>query len=112
MRFSEEFNVVPSEDDDWFDTLLTADTPLYIDPFLIYDDRDEFWAAAHDHLTDFFAMVLYIIKKSNGNRNSTAWNKAKQLLVFKEPREFCLGLSFGQACNRRERRLASLVVSE
>lgn len=97
MRFSEEFNVTLSAADGWFDTLLIADTPLYVDPFLIYDDHDEFWARAHDHMTDFFAMVLGIVRESKGNRASIAWKKAQNLLVFREPREFCLGLAVGHS---------------
>lgn len=97
MRFSEEFQVLPTDRDDWFDTLLIEDTPLYVDPFLIYDDTDEFWARAHDDLMDFFAMVLHVVKESNGQTSSLAWKKAANILIFHEPSEFCLGLAKGHS---------------
>ncbi|MEU3568708.1 hypothetical protein AB0E96_09810 [Kitasatospora sp. NPDC036755] len=95
MRFSETFGVVRSEEDDWFDPLLLADTNLCVDPFLIYDDQEEFWAHSHDDMIDFFAMVLALVKGSKGNEKSPSWSKAKSLLLFPEPDEFCLGVTEG-----------------
>jgi hypothetical protein len=95
VRFSETFGVVRTEDDDWFDPLLLADTNLCVDPFLVYDDADEFWARAHDDLIDFFVMVLRMVKGANKNKKSPSWSKAKSLLLFPEPDEFCLGVTEG-----------------
>ncbi|MFH9398953.1 hypothetical protein ACH4JS_04105 [Streptomyces sp. NPDC017638] len=95
MRFSEYFGIERTDSDDWFDVLLTADTNLYVDPFLIYDDEDENWAHAHDSLTDFFGMILFLVRNAKGNEESIYWKKAKKLLLFPEPMEFCLGLSIG-----------------
>ncbi|WP_158687573.1 hypothetical protein [Streptomyces sp. AA1529] len=95
MRFSEHFDINRTEEDDWFDPLLSADTNLCVDPFLIYDDRDEFWALAHDDMIDFYVMVLRMVAKSKGNRKSPSWAKAKSLLLFPEPDEFCLGVTEG-----------------
>ncbi|MCW2676619.1 MAG: hypothetical protein JWR70_1659 [Modestobacter sp.] len=50
MRFSELVGVT-SVDADWFDPVLTEDTPLYIDPFLVFDDTDPSFAGAHDLVT-------------------------------------------------------------
>ncbi|GAA4869904.1 hypothetical protein [Kitasatospora terrestris] len=95
MRFSETFGIVRTDEDDWFDPLLLADTNLCIDPFLIYDDGEEFWAHAHDDMIDFFAMVLALVKAAKGNERSSSWGKAKSLLLFPEPDEFCLGVTEG-----------------
>ncbi|MFD0056993.1 hypothetical protein ACFVHR_25100 [Streptomyces sp. NPDC127168] len=84
VRFSEYFEVERTDADDWFDTLLTADTNLYVDPFLIYDD-DEEWSRAHDSLTEFFGMVLYLVQKAKRDESSVFWKKAKKLLLFPEP---------------------------
>ena len=43
MRFSEEFGIVRKKKDDWFDLECTEDTPLYVDPFLVFDDGDPRW---------------------------------------------------------------------
>ncbi|WP_371612607.1 hypothetical protein [Streptomyces clavifer] len=95
VRFSETFNITRTAEDDWFDPLLLADTNLCVDPFLIYDDKSEFWALAHDDLIDFFVMVLSMVKRANGNEKSPSWAKAKSLLLFPEPDEFCLGVTEG-----------------
>lgn len=96
MRFSELYGITINEDeDDWFDPLLMTDTRLYVDPFLIYSDKSPFWAGAHDHLLKFFGMVLGYIKEAKGNKRSPAWVKARSLLLFPEPWEFCLGMAVG-----------------
>ena len=48
IRFSELAGVVPGPDDDWFDPVLTEDTPLYVDPFLVFDDQTPLFADAHE----------------------------------------------------------------
>lgn len=95
MRFSETFNITRTAEDDWFDPLLLADTNLCVDPFLIYDDVDDFWSLAHDDMIDFFVMVLKMVKSANGKKGSPSWGKAKSLLLFPEPDEFCLGVTEG-----------------
>lgn len=95
MRFSAQYDVTRTADDDWFDPLLHTDTRLFPDPFRVYADTDPFWADAHDHLLSFFDVVLSLVKEANGNDQSPAWKKAKALLLFPEPWEFCLGHSKG-----------------
>jgi hypothetical protein len=96
MRFSEHYGITRDVDDDWFDPLLMADTALYVDPFRIYVDDDAGqWGGAHDHLLRFFGMALAMVKDARGNDRSPAWQKAKNLLLFPEPAEFCLGVARG-----------------
>ena len=95
MRFSERFNINRTVEDDWFDPVLTGDTPLYIDPFLIFDEEDERWASSRERLVKFFALAGHYIEQANGNRQSPHWEKALRLLSFPEPKEFALGLSMG-----------------
>lgn len=96
MRFSEVFSVVKSPRvDDWFDNLTHTDTPLFIDPFLIWSDEDSFWRDAHAHLLDFFEMVFALIAESGGNTKHFAWKQAANLLIFPEPAEFRLGVADG-----------------
>jgi hypothetical protein len=40
MRFTEYFAVERDHNDDWFDCELSTDTPLYVDPFLVFEDED------------------------------------------------------------------------
>lgn len=95
MRFSEVFDVPVTSEDDWFDTYLPADTKLFIDPFLIWEEKEGLWAGAHDHLIDFFEMVFDLVRKSQGNEQSIYWKQAQKLLMFPEPFEFCLGVAEG-----------------
>jgi hypothetical protein len=96
MRFSEEFNVVRCDAvDDWFDVLTETDTPLYVDPFLIWDEQGGFWGSAHGFLIDFFDIVFDLVGQSNGNHNHIGWRQAANLLIFPEPAEFRLGVAEG-----------------
>ncbi|MGW2204738.1 hypothetical protein [Streptomyces sp. NPDC001774] len=95
MRFSEVFSVPVSTADDWFDTYLPADTKLFIDPFLIWEEKEGIWAGSHDHLIDFFEMVFDLVREARGNEQSISWKQAQKLLMFPEPYEFCLGVAEG-----------------
>jgi hypothetical protein len=95
MRFSELYDIEPTEDDDWFDPFLPADTPLCVDPFLIYEVSKGRWAPAHDHILNFFACVFTLVRLAKGNRGSNHWQQAERLLLFPEPSEFCLGVAEG-----------------
>jgi hypothetical protein len=80
-----------TEGGDWFDVLLGSDTPLFVDPFLIYKEADGRWAGAHDELITHFDEVFKTLAKSGGNVKSPYYIKAVASLVFHEPEEFCLG---------------------
>ncbi|MFK4085016.1 hypothetical protein ACI2LF_12955 [Kribbella sp. NPDC020789] len=96
MRFTEQFNVTHrSNQDDWFDLEVIEDTPLYVDPFLVFEDGDPFWSACHQDLVDFFSLALGFVKLANGDRRSPHWRKALLMLTFPEPKEFAFGLSMG-----------------
>ncbi len=93
MRFSEQYGVTRGEEDDWLEVLLTQDTRLFPDPFLIYEDTAPSWRGAHDHLLEFFALVLALLKTAGSARAGLAYGKASNLLLFPEPAEFCLGFT-------------------
>jgi hypothetical protein len=95
MRFTDEFGVRRKIRDDWFDLECTEDTPLYVDPFLVFDDADPFWAVSRDQLNSFFGLALGYVAKSGGDQKSAHWRKAERMLTFPEPKEFALGLSMG-----------------
>ena len=95
MRFTEQHGVERPGDADWFDLNVEMDSPLYVDPFLIFDDTDPQWMAGHDEIIDFFDVTLDILSKAGGQRHSMHWVKAERFLRFPEPKEFALGLSMG-----------------
>lgn len=96
MRFSKHFSVGHAKGTDWFDPLLDQDTPLYVDPFLVYDDKKPLWRGARQEVVDFFDTAAQLIERANGNVGSPAYDKALRLLRFPEPNEFALGLSMGK----------------
>jgi hypothetical protein len=95
MRFTEEFGVTPNGDDDWLDVEVEEDTPLYVDPFLVFEDDRQFWSNSHDEIVRFFRIALDYVYKAEGKRDSAHWKKSERMLTFPEPSEFVLGLSMG-----------------
>lgn len=96
LRFSQQHEIAQrTEEDDWFDPVVTEDSPLYIDPFLVFEDQDPFWSSCHHEVVSFFSLALDYVKRAQGNRSSRHWAKAVRLLTFPEPKEFALGLSMG-----------------
>ena len=97
LRFSELYSLDVTDEDDWFDTFLPADSNLCVDPFLIYEADDSRWRTAHDRVLEFFAMVFELVQQANENKKSISWRQAERLLLFPEPAEFCLGVSEGSS---------------
>jgi hypothetical protein len=91
LRFSEHFGVNRRKDDSWFDPVLSVDTPLFVDPFLIYDNEKSFFRGSHSEINRFFKLMFTLIAKSGGKRMSNRYEKAVSDLVFPEVQELCLG---------------------
>lgn len=91
MKFSEIFNVRKTEEDDWFDPILTLDTKLFLDPFLLYASESGVFEGSHEWIIKFFNDVFSLIARSGGERTSVSWRKAENLLLFPEVQELCLG---------------------
>ena len=75
MRFSNRFGIQRSSDDDWFDTILTIDTPLFIDPFLLYASETGHFLDSHSEVIAFFNSVFQMVSQSGGERKSMAWRR-------------------------------------
>lgn len=92
MLFSELFGVTPSEDDDWFDVVLSIDTPLFLDPFLVYADETGVFEGSHEEIIKFFDCTFKLIAQST-DKSSPRYLKAVNDLVFPEIEELCLGFT-------------------
>jgi hypothetical protein len=88
---SKHFGIRRKKVDDWFDPILNADTQLFVDPFLVFRETTGSWAGAHSRIISHFERAFLLIAEGNRNPNSVPYRKASALLVFTEPREFCLG---------------------
>jgi hypothetical protein len=91
MLASEHFRIDRTDEDDWFDPILDFDTPLGIDPFLIFHETDPLWDDAHEELIRIFSRAFLFVADGIHNTTSLSYRKAVGLLHFKEPEEFCLG---------------------
>ena len=91
MLFSEAFGIENPKQYEWFDPILSIDTGLFIDPFLIYDDEQWEFVGSHDTIISFFNHAFELIAQSGGNTYSQFWRRATDLLRFPEVKELCLG---------------------
>lgn len=91
MRFSECFSISRRKDDKWFDPVLSVDTPLFVDPFLVYDDEQSVFRGSHSEINRFFKLMFKLVAKSGGKKVSNRYQKAVSDLVFPEVQELCLG---------------------
>jgi hypothetical protein len=91
MKFSEIYNVKLGKKDDWFNPILSIDTQLFIDPFLLYAGEYGHFVDCHKEVISFFNSVFKLVARSQGNKSSILWKKATGLLYFPEVAELCLG---------------------
>src|SRR6266576_472975 len=91
MLASAHFNIKKTDEDDWFDAIINADTQLFVDPFLIFRDKKPFWGQGHNEIIAHFDLAFRLIAEGNLEPASLAYRKAVDLLIFTEPKELCLG---------------------
>jgi hypothetical protein len=71
MLFSECFKITQIPDDKWFDPVLSIDTPLFLDPFLIYAKEEGNFLGSHKEIIAFFNTIFKIIAQARGNVKTT-----------------------------------------
>lgn len=91
MLASTHFRIKRGDEDDWFDAILDADTKLFIDPFMVFQERVGFWAGSHDEIVKHFDRAFLLVAQGNSDPITLPYKKALDILEFREPREFCLG---------------------
>lgn len=91
MKFSEVFAITQNSEDDWFDPILSIDTQLFIDPFLLYNSEKGFFKGSHDQVVQFFNDAYMLIARAGGNKQYISYRKALNMLIFPEAQELCLG---------------------
>jgi hypothetical protein len=91
VYFSEVFRVENPEQYEWFDPILEIDSPLFIDPFAIFADREEAWRNAHEEIIAYFHDAFAILAQSGLNKSHQYYKRTLSLMEFPEPEEFRLG---------------------
>lgn len=93
MLFSETFQLEIDGTEPWFDTLLTLDTKLYIDPFLIFQDEFGPFVGAHEELVSFYDVAFQLVAEAGEHKSPIPWRKAISILGTPEVEELCLGVT-------------------
>jgi hypothetical protein len=95
MQFSEVFSIKRGKSDDWFDPILSLDTQLFIDPFLLYAQEKGLFKGSHKQVIAFFNDMFSLIARSGGDKGSVHYKKAVRSMFFPEVEELCLGYTRG-----------------
>jgi hypothetical protein len=93
MLFSEYYGIEIVGDEPWFDPLLTLDTRLYVDPFLIFQNEFGPFVGAHEELTAFYQSAYELVAEAGAGKTPHYWNKAIRILRTPEVAELCLGVT-------------------
>ena len=93
MLFSEHFKVTIVGDEPWFDPLLSLDTKLYVDPFLIFQNEFGPFVGSHAELTAFYQSAFEIVAQAGSDKTPHYWKKAIRILRTPEVAELCLGVT-------------------
>jgi hypothetical protein len=91
MRFSDHFKLKRTRSDTWFDPVLSIDTQLFIDPFLLYDHAGGLFRGSHAEVIRFFNSVFRFVAQARGDPTAARYKKAADDLLFPEVQELCLG---------------------
>ena len=98
MKFSDEFGIIPKASDSWFDTILSIDTKLFLDPRLIEQFETGVFVGAFDEITAYFRAGFEEAAKQLGSADKKRFQKIESFLAAPEVEEVCLGYtSFGTA---------------
>jgi hypothetical protein len=95
MLLSQHYNLKLSGLESWFDPIIDDDTLLFVDPFLIYLDNDGIFKGSYEKIMDFFSKVFEEAATIPYIVGSPRLNVLTNKVIFKEPKEACLGYSIG-----------------
>lgn len=91
MIFSSEFKILKTKKDDWFDPILSTDTKLFIDPFLVFASNHEYFVNTHQKTIDFFNLAFNIAAVSKSDIKDQRYRLLLAMMKFPEVEEICLG---------------------
>lgn len=91
MIFSKTFGITKTSDDDWFDPILSVDTKLFIDPFLIFDTSHPFFQNTHEKTIAFFDRAFALASQAKQIKTDLRYRQLLTMMKFPEVEEICLG---------------------
>ena len=93
MLFSEASKITRTDGDTWFDPILSVDTKLFIDPFLLYEFEFDEFLGSHEEVVNFFNFAFQTLAEHIASDSSHKKSIAQNMLVFPEINWLCLGYS-------------------
>ena len=93
MLFSEAVNITVCDTDTWFDPILSVDTKLFIDPFLLYEFEFDEFVGSHEEVVGFFNFAFQALAQHLATESVHQKSIAQNMLVFPEIDWLCLGYS-------------------
>ncbi len=93
MVFSKIYNISRNQSDNWFDPILIRDTKLFIDPFLLFESKDNLFKDSYDKTIAFFDKAFEIAAVSKKSESDIRYKQLKRMMNFPEVEEICLGYS-------------------
>ena len=91
MKFSDKFGITPRANEPWFDTILSIDTKLFLDPRLIEQFETGVFVGAFDEITAYFRAGFEEAAKQLGSTEKKRFQKIESFLAAPEVEEICLG---------------------
>ncbi len=82
VYFSESVGIDYEPGYDWFDPVLDTDTPLFVDPFLIFKDRSDEWGSAHDELIDYFQTAFELLATAYDRPTDQRYKRVETIMTF------------------------------
>ncbi|HKU16427.1 MAG TPA: hypothetical protein VJQ52_18700 [Steroidobacteraceae bacterium] len=100
VRFSEHFGISKTllKRRGAFDPVVNADTPLFIDPFLLEESKHPEMQAAYGDWETHFTNLIKLLSASQA-KGDAAWKAADKMLGVQEFKGTCLGYGAGIAGN-------------
>ena len=89
--FSQYYGISSIEEESWFDPLMSRDTLLFIDPFLVFETDIPLFINAQETFFNFFNAAFELAHEAIHSQR--ARDKLETVLKFPEPKELCLGFS-------------------
>lgn len=93
MLFSERYKIPNADNHEWLDPLLTVDTALFVDPFLVYGEKSGDFAGSHQQVIDYFNSLFVLAAEGAAKMGSPQYHVVRDLCRFPEVAEACIGLS-------------------
>ena len=90
MKFSSKYPCIKKED--CFDPILITDTELFVDPFAVFEEKDNLFTNSFNKIIKFFN-VAFVLAAKTPSRVGVLYKKLESMIAFPEVNEIGLGYS-------------------